>query len=135
MIGERHSDPELQAALGWIGSRIDDVYGMTIGKVVDVWIDDWSGKPRWLLVQGGRFGGHYTLVPYEGASGGSEDVWVPYDIGTVRQAPTVVPGKPLDSELDARLEAHYAVAREKATPTPPPLPPATPRGEHAHRLG
>lgn len=117
-----------------MGSRVDDVYGMTIGTLVDVWTDPATGRPRWLLLQGGRFGGHHTLIPYADASGGSDDVWIPYDMATVRQAPTVVPNAPLDPELDARSAAHYAAARKAATPAPPPLP-ARRRAEHAHRLG
>ena len=135
MIGERRAHPELQEALGWIGSRVDDVYGMTIGKLVDVWTDAETERPRWLVLQGGRFGGHYTLVPYADASGGPNDVWVPYDIATVRQAPTVTPREPLAPELDARFEEYYAAARDAATPPPPPLPATSRRAEHAHRLG
>ena len=136
MIGEMRKDahPELMEAVGWIGSRVDDVYGTTIGKVADVWTDEKTGRPRWLLVQLGRFGGHYTLVPYADASGGKADVWIPYDGPTVRQAPAVIPGVHLSPELDASFASHYTAAREAASPTPPPLP-ARPRPEHAHRLG
>jgi hypothetical protein len=126
--------PELQEALGWVGSRVDDVYGTTIGKLVDVWTDPETGRPRWLLLQGGRFGGHYTLVPYADASGGPADVWIPYERATVREAPTVAPTDALEGDLDARFTAHYAAARDAASPAPPP-PPARSRAEHAHRLG
>jgi sporulation protein YlmC with PRC-barrel domain len=136
LIGERSwLRPLEHEALGWIGSRVDDVYGMTIGKVVDVWTDEATGEPQWLVVRGGRFGGHYTLVPYEDASGGPEDVWIPYEMATVRNAPTVIPTEPLDVELEARFVDHYAAARDAAMPTPPPLPPVKRRSEHAHRLG
>lgn len=129
-----HAHPELQEAMSWIGSRVDDVYGTTVGKVADVWTDAQTGRPRWLLLQGGRFGGHYTLIPYADASGGREDVWIPYERATVREAPTVTPTEALSEELDAQFDAHYTAAREAATPTPPPQP-ARPRAEHAHRLG
>lgn len=136
MIGLTRSDahPELQEALGWIGSRVDDVYGTTIGEVAGVWTSPQTGRPRWLMLQWGRFGGHFTLVPFADASGGTADVWVPYDRATVREAPRVTPSHVLTAELDARFGAHYNAAREAATPAPPP-PPARPRAEHAHRLG
>jgi hypothetical protein len=118
----------------WIGSRVDDIYGTTIGKVADVWTHERTGRPRWLLVQLGRFGGHYSLVPFADASGGTADVWIPYDGPTVRRAPAVIPGVPLTRDLDAEFEEHYAVARAAATPSPQ-APPARPRAEHAHRLG
>ena len=137
MIGQapRGVHPELQEALGWIGSRVDDVYGTTIGKVADVWTDEQSGRPQWLVLQGGRFGGHYTLVPFADASGGTNDVWIPYDRATVRGAPTVAPTGRLSGELRERFEEHYAAARDAAMPSPPPPPFTRPRVEHAHRLG
>jgi sporulation protein YlmC with PRC-barrel domain len=135
VIGQRtDAHPELQEAIGWIGSRVDDVYGTTIGTVADVWVDDGTRRPRWLLLQGGRFGGRFTLVPYADASGGSADVWIPYDWATVRAAPKVSPSQPLSGKLDAKFEAHYRTARAAATPAPPPLP-ARGRPDHAHRLG
>jgi hypothetical protein len=129
-----HLHWELQEAMSWIGSRVDDVYGTTIGKVADVWTDAQTGRPRWLLMQAGRFGGRYTLIPYADASGGREDVWIPYERATVREAPTVTPNERLTAEVDALFDAHYAAAREMATPTPPPILGRQP-AEHAHRLG
>lgn len=136
MIGELRSiaHPELEEALSRVGARVDDVYGMTIGEVAGVWTDPATGRPRWLLIQSGRFGGHHTLVPYEDASGGPDDVWIPYDRATVRMAPGVNPAEPLEGALEAQLDEHYAAAREAAAPSPQP-PPARPRADHAHRLG
>jgi hypothetical protein len=136
VIGQSRTEaqPELEEAIRWIGSRVDDVYGTTIGTVADVWVDGQSGLPRWLLLQSGRFGGRHTLIPYADASGGPADVWIPYDRATVRGAPAVKPSEALSHQLDASFDAHYTAAREAATPAPPPAP-ARPRAEHAHRLG
>lgn len=126
--------PGLEEALGWIGLRVDDVFGVTIGTVADVRSDPDSDEPRWLLVRGGRFGGHYTLVPFGDASVGTENVWVPYERATVRDAPTVAPTEALSRELDEQLEAHYTTARGE--PAPPILTQSPrPEPEHAHRLG
>jgi hypothetical protein len=125
----------LQEALGWIGLRVDDVFGVTIGTIADIvpapGADD---EPRWLLLRGGRFGGHYTLVPFEDASVGPDNVWVPYERAAVRDAPTVAPTQALSPELDDQLDAHYRDAR--GVPAPPILSPRPhPRSQHAHRLG
>ena len=57
------SKPSLNEALGWIGSRVDDINGVAIGRLEDVWIDPATGEPRWLLVKEGRFGGRSTRQP------------------------------------------------------------------------
>jgi hypothetical protein len=127
--------PTLQEALGWIGLRVDDVFGVTIGTIADVVpAPGAEDEPRWLLLRGGRFGGHYTLVPFEDASVGPDNVWVPYERATVRDAPTVTPTEGLTHELDDQLDAHYREAR--GVPAPPILSPRPDsRSQHAHRLG
>lgn len=128
--------PTMQEALGWIGLRVDDVFGVTIGTIADIVAGPDQEEPRWLLVRGGRFGGHYTLLPFGDASVGPENVWVPYERATVRDAPTVAPAQALSRELDDQLDAHYREARGVATPTIlTARGQARPRPQHAHRLG
>jgi sporulation protein YlmC with PRC-barrel domain len=100
--------PSLNEALGWIGSRVDDVYGASVGRLEDVWIDPGTGVPRWLLVKEGRFGGRSTLVPFDDATAGAGHVWVPYERDVVRQAPQIKPGVPLTQQVEATLRNHYA---------------------------
>lgn len=100
--------PSLNEALGWIGSRVDDIYGANVGRLEDVWIDPGSGVPRWLLVKEGRFGGRTTLIPFEDATAGAGHVWVPYEREIVREAPEIEPGAPLTHQVEAALRGHYA---------------------------
>ena len=100
--------PSLNEALGWIGSRVDDVYGASVGRLEDVWIDPGTGVPRWLLVKEGRFGGRSTLVPFSDATAGAGHVWVPYERDVVREAPQIKPGVPLTQQVEATLRNHYA---------------------------
>lgn len=100
--------PSLNEALGWIGSRVDDIYGIAIGRLEDIWIDPATGEPRWLLVKEGRFGGRSTLVPFEDVTSGEESVWVPYERDVVREAPQVEPAVPLTQQVEATLRNHYA---------------------------
>lgn len=102
--------PSLNEALGWIGSRVDDIYGVPIGRLEDVWIDPATGEPRWLLVKEGRFGGRSTLVPFDDATAGGESVWIPYERDVVREAPQVEPAVPLTQQVEATLRNHYAAA-------------------------
>lgn len=98
----------LNEALGWIGSRVDDIYGANVGRLDDVWIDPGTGVPRWLLVKEGRFGGRSTLIPFEDATAGAGHVWVPYEREVVRGAPEVEAGASLTQQVEAALRAHYS---------------------------
>lgn len=100
--------PKLNEALGWIGSRVDDIYGAGVGRLEDVWIDPGTGVPRWLLVREGRFDGRTTLIPFEDATAGAGHVWVPYEREVVAAAPEVEPGAPLTQHIEAALRTHYA---------------------------
>ncbi len=100
--------PGLNEALGWIGSRVDDIYGANVGRLDDVWIDPATGMPRWLLVKEGRFGGRTTLIPFEDATAGAGHVWIPYERDIVRRAPEVEPGAPLTARVESALREHYS---------------------------
>ncbi len=102
------SKPSLNEALGWIGSRVDDIYGANVGRLEDVWIDPGTGAPRWLLVKEGKFGGRTTLIPFEDATAGAGHVWVPYEREVVRTAPEIASGAPLTQHVEASLRNHYA---------------------------
>lgn len=129
--------PSLNEALGWIGSKVDDIYGASVGRLEDVWIDPGTGAPKWLLVKEGRFGGRTTLIPFEDATAGAGHVWIPYERDVVREAPAVAPGAPLTQSVEATLRSHYTANKpttptqrgrgQTAAPAPPPAPPAPPQ--------
>ncbi len=135
--------PGLNEALGWIGSRVDDIYGANVGRLDDVWIDPGTGMPRWLLVKEGRFGGRTTLIPFEDATAGAGHVWIPYEREVVRKAPEVQPGAPLTASVESALREHYRNAggshHAPAVPQPHPqsrpayrqAPPTPARVQHA----
>jgi sporulation protein YlmC with PRC-barrel domain len=111
--------PSLNDALGWIGSRVDDIYGTGVGRLEDVWIDPGTGAPKWLLVKEGRFGGRTTLIPFEDATAGAGHVWIPYERDVVRDAPAVTPGAPLTQAVESSLRAHYAGHSARSAPRQP----------------
>ena len=138
--------PNLSDALGWIGSRVDDIYGAAVGRLEDVWIDPGTGTPRWLLVKEGRFNGRTTLIPFEDATAGAGHVWIPYEREAIRAAPEIEPGAPLTQQVESELRDHFrahapaAVSHrghtEPGGPAPTPLqPPAPPAEEMGPRLG
>ena len=122
--------PSLNEALGWIGSRVDDIYGANVGRLEDVWIDPGTGAPRWLLVKEGRFGGRTTLIPFEDATAGAGHVWVPYEREIVGAAPgdragsaahppgRSVPAEPLRGEHPSGNTPRERGAAPQAPPRP-----------------
>ena len=108
-MGER---PSVEEAKGWIGSRLDEIEGVTVGKVKGVYVDEQSGEAEWLLARMGRLG-HHSLVPAYDAVGGAGHVWVPYPRGMLRGGPRVEPGQTLDLDREVELSAHYEVGRAK----------------------
>lgn len=102
--------PTEDDARRWIGFRVDDLYGGTIGKLDDI-LTDAHGQPRWLLVREGRFGGRHrhTLIPFRDATAGTGHVWVPYEREVVRSAPEVAVDDELTEQREASVRRHYEV--------------------------
>jgi len=100
--------PDLAEARSWVGSRVTDSLGSGLGRLEDVWVDADSGDPAWLLIREGRFGsGKHRLVPFEGATAGGGQLWLPYERDLVRSSPVIRSSDILTPSLSERLRAHY----------------------------
>lgn len=99
----------LHETVSWIGYRVDDVYGARVGTVQDVYVDNDTDAPCWLLTKMGRFSDAHALLPLQDAVAGAGQVWVPYEKDMIRRAPQVAPGMPITQEREAALCAHYGV--------------------------
>ena len=104
---------------GWAGWRVDDIGGGGVGKVEGAYVDAKTGEPEWLLVRVGRFG-RRSMVPARTAVGGVRRVWVPYPRETLRGAPRVEPGEPLDLERETELAQHFSTDRAERLAGRPP---------------
>ena len=92
----------------WVGFKLDEMGGATIGKVEGAYVDDESGKPEWLLARMGRFG-HHCLVPARDAVAAGGHVWVPHTRDQIRKAPRLDVGKPITRDTEQQLLDHYGV--------------------------
>src|SRR4051794_38735240 len=81
--------------------------GEKIGKVEDIYLDQQTGRPEWLSVKTGLFGGHLSFVPLAQATTEADAVRVPYDKARVKDAPRVEPGQELSQQEEAALYEHY----------------------------
>lgn len=91
----------------WFGTEVCDRDGLHVGLVIDVYCDDATSRPAWLLVDDGS---RLVLVPAAGARsrGGivclGDDLAVVDTAPSVARAPIVLTGEPL-----LRLARHYDV--------------------------
>jgi hypothetical protein len=100
---------DLNDALAWTGFRVDDVYGARIGTVQDIYVDQETDAPCWILAKLGRFSDAYALLPIRDAVVGAGHIWIPFEKDLVRRAPQVAPGMPITQELERSLCMHYGV--------------------------
>jgi sporulation protein YlmC with PRC-barrel domain len=107
--GTEAAGPEVSEALSWVGERLDEIGGETVGKVDGVYVDAQSGRTEWLLVRIGRFGGR-APVPAREAVGGVGRVWVPYREEAIKHAPKVDPRASLTRDRELQLLSHFGIA-------------------------
>lgn len=103
----------LDEAKGWVGFKLDELGGQSVGRVEAVYVDDASGRPEWLLARMGRFG-HHCLVPARDAVAAGGHVWVPYARDQIRKAPRTEPSAALDCDRERSLLEHYGSGTSEA---------------------
>lgn len=91
-----------------VGHRVLDTDGQNVGKIKQVFLDDQTGKPSWVSVHTGLFGMRETLVPLQGAQPMEEDIQVPYDKATVKDAPQVDADRHVSPEDEALVRDYFA---------------------------
>lgn len=87
-----------------------EVYGPDgdkIGKAGRVFVDDQTGRPKWVSVETGLFGSHDTFIPVEGATFDGGRLTVPYAKEQVKGAPALGDGDHLSPDDEAVLERYY----------------------------
>jgi sporulation protein YlmC with PRC-barrel domain len=91
------------------GHQVIDAAGETVGTVSDVFFDDHSNRPKWLVVDPGVFRKE-RLVPIDGAYETEEGTIVlPYDKRWVKSGPTVSGDHYPDGPTIQLASQHYEV--------------------------
>src|SRR3954449_10783568 len=91
------------------GRKLADASGNKIGKIDDVYTDTETGQPEWFAVHTGMFGNRVSFVPTTAATFNGDDVVVPYDKGTVKDAPNAEADGALSPQEEEALYRHYGV--------------------------
>ena len=99
-------------ATEWLGRPVVDRGGEPLGTVADVYMDDDTGEPEWLLVTapGGSEG---SFVPLAGADDTGDPIEVPYTADQVAGAPGAGDDGVISPEEEAAITAHYGIGQDE----------------------
>jgi len=103
------TDTNQQQLTGWIGQSLHGRDGDKIGTITDIYMDEDTGQPEWLAVTTGMFGTRVSFVPLREASTSGDELRVPYDKSTVKDAPNAEADGRLSQEEEGRLYQHYGL--------------------------
>jgi uncharacterized protein (TIGR02271 family) len=92
------------------GRNVLDRDGQKIGTIDSLYLDQDGGQLEWALVNTGMFGSKRSFVLLRGASMQQDDILVPFDKQTVKNAPRVEAGDELPPDEERRLFDHYGMA-------------------------
>jgi hypothetical protein len=102
---------DLEDVQNWRGKKMVDPDGDTIGTIEDVFLDRQTGEPAWVAVKTGLFGLKHTVVPIQGAQLTDDDnVRIPLQKETVKDAPRIDPDGQLSPEDERKLWEHYGMS-------------------------
>ncbi|WP_285734286.1 PRC and DUF2382 domain-containing protein [Nocardiopsis sp. ATB16-24] len=91
-----------------IGHHVLDQEGDNVGRINQVYLDDQTNQPTWVSVHTGLFGRNETLVPLQGSQPVEEDIRVPYDKNTVKEAPRIDADRHISPEEEQIVREYYA---------------------------
>ena len=130
MTGTRTERTGMREAYDWRGRNVVDQEGTKVGRLEEVYLDQHTGRPEWLLVHTGLFGTKSSFAPLAGARVDGEDVRIGYSKQEVKDAPSVEADGELSQQEEARLYAHYGLDYSK-----PATDDAMTRSEEELRVG
>ena len=88
--------------------------GDKLGRIEDIYLDQKTGKPEWIALKTGLFGGHVSFVPLADARRDGDTVTVPYDKAKVKDAPRVDADGALSQDEEAGLYRYYGLDYSEA---------------------
>src|SRR3954447_4197128 len=102
---------DTQTGMDWHGRTVIDRDGEKVGSVEEVYVDDQTGRPEWLLVKSGMFGTKSTFVPLQGARPEGDDALrVAFGKDQIKEAPGGEADRELSQPEEQQIYAHYGVS-------------------------
>lgn len=96
-----------QHRLSDVTGHVVDVTGQKIGPIASYYLDDATGEPTFVRIQGAGPDGTDALVPVHSARAQDGDLAVPYSAAEVAAAPALDADGHLDPEQEDALRAHF----------------------------
>jgi PRC-barrel domain protein len=110
--------PDAEEASAWVGSRVDEIDGVAVGRIESLLVDADDGSPTWFVIRRGRLG-HRSAIPVQFVAPGVGHVWTPFDREMIQGAPEVPRDGGLGRELERELADHYGIPAAGATASVP----------------
>jgi PRC-barrel domain/Domain of unknown function (DUF2382) len=101
--------PNIETARGWLGRVMVDHDSNRIGEVVDIYLDNETGRPEWAVVRTGLFGMRSSFVPLADTREVGDELQVPHRRLQVKEAPNIEPDGQLSQAEEAELYRHYGL--------------------------
>src|ERR687893_799545 len=89
MTGPGIGRPGTREIYEWRGRNVVDRDGDKVGKLEEIYLDQHSGRPEWMLIHTGLFGTKSTFAPLAGAQVDGDEVRIRYSKQEVKDAPSV----------------------------------------------
>jgi len=96
------------------GQDLYDRDGDKIGGIEEIYLDAETNEPEWALVHTGLFGTKRTFVPLRDATEGDDRLSVPFEKGTVKDAPGIEANGQLSQREESELYRHYGLEYSEA---------------------
>jgi len=108
--------PTTDDAVQMRGMTVVATDGDKLGTIEDIYLDRETGKPEWMTLKTGLFGGHLSFVPLADARRDDDTITVPYDKAMVKDAPRVDADGELSQPEEVRLYRYYGHDYSEARP-------------------
>jgi hypothetical protein len=107
--------PSIETARDWLGRVMVDRDSNKIGEVVDIYLDNETGRPEWAVVRTGLFGMRSSFVPLAEAREVGDELQVPQRRGEIKEAPNIESDGQLSEVEEAELYRHYGLDYDTVT--------------------
>lgn len=93
----------------WTGMTLIDSDDHRLGTIEEIYFDEPTGRPLWMVVRTGLFGTRRNLVPMDDAMPTGDCITTPYDKSQIDGSPRIDLTEELADDRVRALYAHYGM--------------------------